>query len=243
MTSSSEAGNNDPPQLRFTSPSFGPKATPDASQAQRRRKWRSGSHGQKDKHASLDTPDAGLRSGASSIYMGSYSHSSRRSKSHGNSAPGTPRPANSPGVNHDHLQNLLQDLNVGLESYGVEELRDGFFDAMFFKPVKIDHEGLLKDAEDTLPAAFRKTNPLSLRNFLPNQWHEIQSVLRAVGTTRSGIKLAKSFSAFFVAYILCLVPAIRDWLGRYSYIMVVSTIINHPGRTVCYQSPYERQEV
>jgi hypothetical protein len=51
-------------------------------------------------------------------------------------------------------------------------------------------------------------------------------------TTRVGIRLFKAFLAFFIAYILCLVPTIRDWLGRYNYVMVVSTIVNHPARTV-----------
>jgi hypothetical protein len=126
----------------------------------------------------------------------------------------------------------LTELNLDLETYGVEELRDGFFDASFLKPARVDHEDLMKDAEYTLPIAFKKKNPLSLQNFLPKQWHEIKGVIRNVATTRSGIKLTKSFLAFFVAYILCLVPVIRVWLGRYSYIMVFSTIINHPGRTV-----------
>jgi Putative ER transporter, 6TM, N-terminal len=164
--------------------------------------------------------------------MGSYSRSPRRSrssiKSPGPSTPGSPRPSTS----HSHLETLLQDLNLDLETYGVEELRDGFFDASFFKPPKVDREDLMKDAEYTLPAAFKKRNPLSPKAFLPGQWHSIKEVARAVTTTRAGIKLTKSFLAFFIAYILCLVPSIRIWLGRYSYIMVLSTILNHPGRTI-----------
>lgn len=131
-----------------------------------------------------------------------------------------------------HLEDLLENLNLDLETYGLEETRDGFFDASFLKPSKVDHEDLMRDAECTLPAAFKKTNPLSPKAFLPKQWHEIKSVLRAVTTTRASIKLTKSFLAFFVAYILCLVPVIVRWLGRYSYIMVLSTILNHPGRTI-----------
>lgn len=131
-----------------------------------------------------------------------------------------------------HLEDLLENLNLDLETYGLEETRDGFFDASFLKPSKVDHEDLMRDAECTLPAAFKKTNPLSPKAFFPKQWHEIKSVIRAVTTTRAGIKLTKSFLAFFIAYILCLVPVIVRWLGRYSYIMVLSTIINHPGRTI-----------
>jgi hypothetical protein len=147
------------------------------------------------------------------------------------SAPATPRGSIST-TQLENLEVLLQDRNLDLETYGVEELRDGFFDALFFKPPKVDREDLMRDAEETLPAAFKKKHPLSPKNFLPKQWHEIQSVFWAVTTSRAGVKLSKSFLAFFIAYILCLVPAIRHWLGRYYYIMVLSTILNHPGRTV-----------
>jgi hypothetical protein len=135
-------------------------------------------------------------------------------------------------MSHSHLEDLLQDLNLDLETYGVEELRDGFFDASFFKPPMTDHDDLMRDAECTLPLAFRKKHPLSPSNFLPKQWRGIKSVFRSITTTRAGIKLMKSFLGFFIAYILCLVPVIREWLGRYSYIMVLSAILNHPGRTV-----------
>jgi len=134
-------------------------------------------------------------------------------------------------VSHSHLS-LLQDLDIDLETYGVEELRDGFFDGAFLRPRKIDHQDLMQHAEFALPLAFKKKHPLSVKHFLPKQWHDIKGVIRTVTTTRAGIKLMKSFSAIFIAYTLCLVPSIRVWLGRYSYIMVLSAIINHPGRTI-----------
>ncbi|KAI1502156.1 hypothetical protein F5X99DRAFT_418069 [Biscogniauxia marginata] len=117
-------------------------------------------------------------------------------------------------------------------TYGVAELRDSFFDAIFSQPEDIDANHLMEQAEKTLPYAFRKKDPLSLSNFLPKQWHEVQGVVRRVTTTRAGIKLIKSFLAFFIAYVLCLIPSVRTRLGRYDYIMVISTIINHPGRTL-----------
>ncbi|KAH8666333.1 hypothetical protein BX600DRAFT_397143 [Xylariales sp. PMI_506] len=119
-----------------------------------------------------------------------------------------------------------------LNPYGVAELRDGFFDAVFYPPEEVDHEELMRQAELTLPVAFRKQDPLSLTNFIPKQWHEIRGVVRRVTTTRAGIKLLKSFLGFFIAYILCLIPPVRAWLGRHSYVMVISTIINHSGRSV-----------
>lgn len=130
------------------------------------------------------------------------------------------------------LDRLIDDEDFDLETYGLTEYRDGFFDALFLKPRPVDREELDKRAEKALPAAFRKRHPLSLTGFLPRQWYDIKHVVHVVTTTRAGIKLVKSFIAVFAAYVLCLVPPVRHWLGQYSYIMVVSTVINHPGRTV-----------
>jgi hypothetical protein len=241
MESSNPNGDDEAPKVLLTSPSFETRtqasAPPeDASRIHRRRLQRqSHSDGPNTRHVRLEAP-FGAQSAASSIYMGSYGHRRSRSrvsiagstKSPGTSLPGTPRAS----MSHSHLEGLLQDLNLDLETYGVEELRDGFFDASFFKPPSTDHDDLMRDAECTLPAAFQKKHPLSPSNFLPKQWHGIKSVCRSITTTRAGIKLTKSFLGFFITYILCLVPSIREWLGRYSYVMVLSAIINHPGRTV-----------
>ncbi|KAI1403924.1 hypothetical protein F4819DRAFT_495116 [Hypoxylon fuscum] len=125
------------------------------------------------------------------------------------------------------------DKHYANNSYGVTELRDGFFDAVFLPPEELDFQDLMKQAELTLPYAFRKKNPLSIRKFLPRQCHEIKGVVRRVTTTRAGIRLLKSFLAFFIAYILCLIPPVQTRLGgRYCYITVISTILNHPGRTL-----------
>jgi hypothetical protein len=132
------------------------------------------------------------------------------------------------------LGQVLEDNHLNTDTYEVAELRDGFFDALFFlKPAAVVYEELMKGAEKTLPAAFDKKSPLSAMQIFPRQWHEVQSFgKRVMLTTRSRIQLGKSFGAFFVAYVLCLVPVVRSWLGRYNYIMVISTIVNHPARTV-----------
>jgi len=114
-----------------------------------------------------------------SIYMGSYSQSPRRSKvslsgvkTPQSSAPASPRMS----INQNHLHSLLQDLNPELETYGVEELRDGFFDAAFFKPPKSNHDDLMKHAVYSLPTSFQKIHPLSPRGFLPKQWRGIKNI-------------------------------------------------------------------
>ncbi|KAJ2988847.1 hypothetical protein NUW58_g3765 [Xylaria curta] len=124
------------------------------------------------------------------------------------------------------------ETNLVEKSHGIDETRDGFFDAVFLPPEEVDNHTLMKHAEATLPLAFRERNPLSLKHFLPTQCHEAWTVICLVVTTRSGIKLLKSFLGFFITYILCLIPAVRERFGRYTYIMVVSAILNHPGRTL-----------
>ncbi|KAI0969561.1 hypothetical protein F4678DRAFT_163883 [Xylaria arbuscula] len=118
------------------------------------------------------------------------------------------------------------------KTYGINERRDGFFDAYFLPPDDVDNQNLMNHAEKTLPLVFRKKNPLSLTHFFPRQCHAARNIARRVVTTRSGIKLLKSFLGFFITYILCLVPAVRARFGRYAYIMVISAILNHPGRTL-----------
>lgn len=131
------------------------------------------------------------------------------------------------------LDQMLPDDKIDTDTYGVTELRDGFFDGVFLKPPpppSEDHQ-VLEHSKATLPAAFDKTNPLAPKHFLPRQWHEIRSLVRRITTSRSGIHLLKSFTAYSIAYVLCLIPAVHVWLGRYHYVMAVSVIINHPART------------
>ncbi|KAI1827356.1 hypothetical protein F4861DRAFT_405891 [Xylaria intraflava] len=118
------------------------------------------------------------------------------------------------------------------ETHGVNEVRDGFFEAVFLPPEDADVHALMMYAEETLPLAFEKNDPLSISLFFPTQYHAACNVVRRVTTTRSGIKLLKSFLGFFIAYILCLIPKIQDRFGRYVYIMAISAILNHPGRSL-----------
>jgi hypothetical protein len=129
------------------------------------------------------------------------------------------------------IDEIISDDRINMETYGVQELRDGFFDALFLAPKSIDPDFVAEVAKATLPKEFDKSHPLSAKHFLPRQFHEMVSVAHKVATTRAGIELIKSFLAFFIAYILCLIQPVHNWLGRYDYIMAVSVIINHPGRS------------
>ena len=167
-------------------------------------------------------------SASQDVYLGSYSpRSALRGSGDVRAAP-SPRESTS----HLQLEPLLDRINSDLETYGVEELRDGFFDASFYRPPQINRNELMQKALMTLPEDFQKRHPLSLRWFLPQQLREVRTFLRQVTTSRAGIKLMKTFLGFFITYAICLIPASRDWLGRYNYIMVISAIINHPGRPI-----------
>lgn len=129
------------------------------------------------------------------------------------------------------IDEIISDDRINMETYGVQELRDGFFDALFLAPKPLDPDLVAEIAKATLPKEFDKSHPLSAKHFLPRQFHELVSVAHKIATTRAGIRLVKSFLSFFIAYALCLVQPVHNWLGRYDYIMAISVIINHADRS------------
>ena len=170
------------------------------------------------------------------IYLGSYGKGaenplfSLRKSVDGGSQDGSAAPSPRVSASHTQLQHLLQAVDVLCDTYGLSELREGFFDASFYRPFRMDFHG--DRARDSPAAAFHKHHPLSLRDFLPRQWREFKGFLLSLKSFHSSLKLCKNFLGFYVAYIICLVPASRDWLGKYNYVMVISAIVNHPGRSV-----------
>ncbi|KAI5800085.1 hypothetical protein EDC01DRAFT_534020 [Geopyxis carbonaria] len=124
-----------------------------------------------------------------------------------------------------HLQHLLETLEMDqYDTFGVEEVRDGFFDATFYRsaqqrPTDSDedsyHDGSLKDW---------------LKELIHAQYEDIRFFYNSTFQTENGITLFKAFIGYFCAYILCLVPAIQVWLGRYSYWITIATLFNHAGR-------------
>lgn len=171
------------------------------------------------------------------VYLGSYgkiaehTRSSLRlsidSKSPYGSVSRSPRASTS----HLQLQQLRQAIDVDIDTYGLSELRDGFFDASFHRPrtreMDFDDDDSIKEH---LPAAFRRYHPLSIRRFIPQQWREFREFTLQLQKFSLGIRMLKSFLGYFIAYIICLIPISRNWLGKYNYIMAVSAIVNHSGR-------------
>lgn len=132
------------------------------------------------------------------------------------------------------LQHLLEKLEMDqYNTYGVEELRDGFFDASFYRPIKQDAslQGESKSLLLQEASISKRLSLLSLKQFCRTQTMDTRESIRMVFTTAKGISLAKSSLAYFSAYILCLVPKTQLWLGRYSYWILLATLFNHPGRT------------
>ncbi|KAL8839495.1 MAG: hypothetical protein Q9170_001718 [Blastenia crenularia] len=113
-----------------------------------------------------------------SVHFGSYLQtsepkiSSRRSSRHS-----SVRDLPSRNQSQEHLDLLLPKEDVDLETYGIQELRDGFFDASFHRPLPRNREEMRRKASETLPSALQTHHPLSLEYFIPRQWSEVKDVV------------------------------------------------------------------
>lgn len=228
--------SKDVPEIRFKTPTFAPNDQDiersavesddvDPNNRQRpviRQRFpsRKQSHGE-DADSRPPTP--------SNVYLGSYAHTRGSIAARGSSRtpPVSPRASTS----HVQLEPLLPKTDLNLDTYGIEEFRPGFFDAEFYQPLERRTSELRRKASTTLPQAFEKHHPLSLKRFLPQQVREVKGLIHQL-SSRAGIRLLKSFLGVFIAYMICLIPTSRDWLGTYNYILVISAIINHSGRAV-----------
>lgn len=172
------------------------------------------------------------------IYLGSYakrsgkpdrslrpSQDARASRSLGNLPP-------RPSISDSPLERLLQNVDIGIDTYGVEELRDGFFDASFYRSLQQNGSEMVRKSSATLSDQFHTSRSFFFAQYLRQQWHEVVQFIKQVTSSRAGLRLLRSFLGFYIAYLICLTSASRDWLGRYNYLMVISTLVNHPGRPV-----------
>ena len=189
------------------------------------------------KHVHIAEPDSRPVPGGSNVYLGSYGKSTGRSPTSLNGTPrdspqALPTPSPRASLSHQQLERLLLGVDADLDTYGLDELRDGFFDASFYRPLPRDRVAMQRRASETLPSSMRVHRPLYSPKWFLQQWHQLVTITGTVATSRLGVRLLKSFVSFIIAYVMCLVPITRDWLGKYSYISVISVIINHSGRSI-----------
>ena len=163
------------------------------------------------------------------LYLGSYRRprTAQASQSGRNTPRGSLAPSSRGSKSHEQLQHLLEQLDAEQETYGVEEHRDGFFDALF---LSARPERATKDPG--IGRGTEKRGSSSVSTVVSRNIEEIMYSLRRITTTRAGIKLIKTSLPFFISYFICLIPSARDWLGRYNFIMPLSAILNHSGRPV-----------
>ncbi|KAI9794686.1 MAG: hypothetical protein M1833_007402 [Piccolia ochrophora] len=243
MSTSENSSVTRPPDLRLTAPAFETAPGANSPEIQSRRRSidvdqsRSSSEAPQDggKHVRLELEEL-PKTSVSDPYLGSFARAtfsrSALDVSAGAGTPGSVPSTPRASAGQVQLERLLSQVDVGLDTYGVEEVRDGFFDAFFFHAHGLDRTQLRDEALRTLPRSLRKDDHLRERFSFLRQCRAFVRESKQVLTTRAGVKLLKSFLGFFIAYVVCLVPTAGDWLGRYSYIMPISAVFNHPGRTV-----------
>ena len=184
------------------------------------------------KYLKISQPSAQDASEGQRVYLGSYAQTTPKGSIDIRSLHSRPSPSPRSSLSHLQLERLLKPEDVSIDDFGVQELRDGFFDASFYRPLGQHPTDDVRKASTTLPISFQSDHPLSVSQFVPQQIKGIVIFFKTTTTSRAGLKLLKSFLGFFICYIFCLIPACRDWLGKYNYIIVVSAIVNHPGRKV-----------
>lgn len=178
------------------------------------------------KHVQLDLssrPDRPWGSG-SSVQLRSYSQSPFRS--YRSSGAVTPNSHFSPraSVSSINLQHLLEKLELDqYDTYGVEELRDGFFDASFFRPL---HTVPGDQTTTVIPQRCPYYEEVARNTF-----SDVTDFWYTAFRTHQGFKVAKSFLAYLICYFLCLIPTVQTWLGNYSYFAPISVLLNHSGRS------------
>ena len=188
-------------------------------------------HQEDEAQESSSTTPKNDRLGAASlrdnVYRGSYQRSIR-------SLAGIRNFSNlsRQSVSQIHLESLLAGADTKLDTFDIDELRDGFFDAMYVCSTKQDKEAMHAKAVESLPILYQKSRQQPVWGSIKEEWTSLILAVKEICATRSGIKLFKSCLGVLLAYIICLIPASRAWLGKYSYIMVISAIFNHPGRSI-----------
>ncbi|RDW28886.1 hypothetical protein B0I73DRAFT_129601 [Yarrowia lipolytica] len=129
----------------------------------------------------------------------------------------------------DHTTAHTEDSEL-LETYGLEELREGYFDAIFEPARKAEENArmvVLQMREKAQAEANQVKSPIQLfLGMFVSTYHAIRTTL----LTKNGITVLKAFLAYFVGFLLCIIHPTARWLGPHCYFLPIATILHHPGR-------------
>ncbi|AGO10285.1 AaceriABL171Wp [[Ashbya] aceris (nom. inval.)] len=131
-------------------------------------------------------------------------------------------------LSHLRLEKLAESSGwEELQDYGLEELRDGFFDASYSRPQRV------AATEPPASAGPSAQPPLAARG--KAFWSRL----------RVHWKAAVKFSvAYLAAMFLCLVQPASNWIGEvYTSFLPVAVLIHHPVRTVGVQLEITAQSI
>lgn len=124
------------------------------------------------------------------------------------------------------LNRLVQEQKwEKLESFDLEELRDGYFD-----PVFTAHESMFADDVAPVTSSSNEKKWLKLLNIknLRKEWRHI----------------LKYWVAFFISIVICLIEPAGQWIGQeFRYFLPVAVLLHHPARNIGIQLEISIQSI
>lgn len=150
-------------------------------------------------------------------------------------------PLRSPQISSPNSYNSFSQLRLSelaethhwdqLDDFELEELRDGFFDAIYTKPSRkyndLAENTLLDIDGGNPPNKSSNLNKVHLEEF----YQDLKQRL-----CRKWVVIIKFFIPFFIAFILCVVRPAGTWIGhKYRYFLPIGVILHHPVRNVGVQ--------
>lgn len=163
--------------------------------------------------------------GSSNGFWSPKCHSRGGSMGMSLASPGSPHMI----ANMNQIEKIFSSKDVVRDTFGLEELRDGFFDAVFAPPnliSKLAYQSIKRAAagdEDEPEEKVSWFGKLKLR---------ASGIFHTLSTDSPGCPpFLKAFIGYAIAYVLCLVWVTGNWLGEYRYFMYMATINHHAGRS------------
>ncbi|CAL9727790.1 protein Bre4p [Monosporozyma unispora] len=118
-----------------------------------------------------------------------------------------------------------------LDDFELEELRDGFFDAIYTKPGR-----KYNDLVDIMPVTANKsTTSPPFTSFSKIDLKEFYQDLKK-RLSKEWVLIVKFFIPFFIAFVLCVIRPTGNWIGhKYRYFLPIGVILHHPVRNIGVQ--------